>query len=749
MTPSMRENYKLYISADKIGVRFSRDGGDTIYNFPTPGLPPSRRLPPQDGDRPPIDLRVYQLSRNTRKNRISPRAPSKFVEEPLVPLWGSQLQKSVQEPLVAPPSQRRLEPSNPVKGAPVAYPSQEMLQPAGEGVYETTPLQQSQQPAPFAVDANPEKLDTEPDSWNMQPLPPLPVSLSSAFSANLSLPSTVGNESYNSSLPTRGPPRERFGPSKYPSPLGGQYGNMAVRQPPPPQQLGPGLRQNRPLLAGGLSPITPRYYGKQSRLPDRNLPYRSSSAAVQFNPVIKPPSIPNEQPGFSARGLLARPLSTGVNFSPSTETPLIPDKQPGISAHSLLAMSLSTGVQFGPPIKGPSLPDEQSRISAHILLAKSLSTGVQFSPRIRNPPPPDEQPGISAHGLLARPLSTGVQFSPHIRDPLSPDEQPGISAHGLLPTGVQCSPPIINSSPPDEQFGSPPNHPSKSYRHMNDSGSRQPEPPSSAFHNQAQLSGAVHHRLSELSRHTNVLAPGVINSPSRLISLDAVTDYRRIEKTNSEADNGSRFTLGRPSIPLPPRNMPERMFSPQPRLPQARSQISAASMSGPYGSNTHQAANRMGPPGYYQQPQRPGAFHQLRSLSGPCIRNGDRQFFPQPLRRGFGYPSTSYSNIRAQMLSQQQSTAQQDYVRDGNGNFIVNQPGDEPQFRVEERHQMRAERDLANAYAEHQAQVQSQLAMAQTLMNVVSPGAPMRLTKARDLVALAEVCNLGESPLRF
>lgn len=717
----MRENYKLYISADKIGVRFSRDGGETIYDFPTPGLPPARRLPPQDGDRPPIDLRVYQLSRNTRKNRISPRVPSKFVEEPLVPLWGSresQSQKSVQEPLVAPSSQRRLEPSNSVKGAPVAYPSQEMLQSAGVGAYETTLLQQSQQPTPLAVDAKPKKLDPEPDSWNMQPLPPPPVSLSSAFSTNLSLPSTAGNGSYSSSLSTRGPPRERFGPSKYPSSLGGQYGNIGARQPPPPQQLGFGLRQDRPLLAGGLSPITPRYYGKQSRLPDRNLPYRSSSAAVQFNPVTKPP---DEQPGLSARGLLARPLPTGVNFSPSTETPLIPDKQPGISAHNLLAMSLSTGVQFGPPIKGPLLPDEQSRISAHILLAKSLSTGVQFSPRIRNAPPPDEQPGISAHGLLARSLSTGVQ----------------------------CSPPIINSSPPDEQFGSPPNHPSKSYRHMNDSGSRQPEPSSSAFHNQAQLSGAVHHRLSELSQHTNVLAPGAINSPTQLISLDTVTDYRRIEKTNSEADNGSGFTLGRPSIPLPPKNMPERMFSPQPRLPQARSQISAASMSGSYGSNTHQAANKMGPLGYYQQSQRLGASHQLRSLSGPSIRNGDRQFFPQPLRRGFGYPSTSHSNTRAQMLSQQQSTAQQDYVRDGNGNFIVNQPGDEPQFRVEERHQMRAERDLAKAYAEHQAQVQSQLAMAQTLMNVVSPGAPMRLTKARDLVALAEVCNLGESPLRF
>lgn len=717
----MRENYKLYISADKIGVQFSRDGGETIYNFPTPGLPPARRLPPQDGDRPPIDLRVYQLSRNARKNRISPRVPSKFVEEPLVPLWGSgesQLQKSVQEPLVAPPSQRRLEPSNSVKGAPVAYPSQEMLQSAGVGAYETTLLQQSQQPAPLAADANPEKLDPEPDSWNMQPLPPPPVSLSSAFSTNLLLPSTAGNGSYSSSLSTRGPPRERFGPSKYPSSLGGQYGNIGARQPPPPQQLGFGLRQNPPLLAGGLSPITPRYYGKQSRLPDRNLPYRPSAAAVQFNPVTKPP---DQQPGLSARGLLARSLPTGVNFSPSTETPLIPDKQPEISAHSLLAMSLSTGVQFGPPIKGPSLPDEQSRISAHILLAKSLSTGVQFSPRIRNAPPLDEQPGISAHGLLARSLSTGVQFSPQIR----------------------------NSSPPDEQFGSSPNHPRKSYRHMNDSGSCQPEPSSSAFHNQAQLSGAVHHRLSELSQHTNMLAPGVINSPTQPISLDAVTDYRRIEKTNSEADNGTRFTLGRPSIPLPPRHMSERMFSPQPRLPQARSQISAASISGSYGSNTHQAANRMGPPGYYQQPQRLGASHQLRSLSGPSIRNGDRQFFPQPLRRGFGYPSTSHSNTRAQMLSQQQSTAQQDYVRDGNGNFIVNQSGDEPQFRVEERHQMRAERDLANAYAEHQAQVQSQLAMAQTLMNVVSPSAPMRLTKARDLVALAEVCNLGESPLRF
>lgn len=711
----MRENYKLYISADRIGVRFSRDGGDTIYHFPSPGLPPIRRLPPQDGDRPPIDLRVYQLSRNTRKHRISPRAPSKFVEEPLVPLWGSQLQNSAQKSLVVAPSQRRLEPSNSVKESPVAYPSQEVLQSAGVNACETTLLQQS---LPLTVKTKPEKLDCEPDSWDIQPLPPLPMSLSSAFPTGLSLPSTGGNGSYNSLLPTCGPPRERFGPLKYPSSAGGQYGNMGVRQPPPSQQLGFGLRQDRPLLAGGLSPITPRYYGKQPRLPDRSLSYRSSSAGAQLNSIIKPL---DEQPGISAPGLLARSLSTGVQFSPSTESPLIPDKQPGISAHNLLAMSLSTGVQFGPPIKGPSLPDEQSRLSAHSLLAKSLSTGVQFSPRIRNPPPPDEQPGISAHGLLARSLSTGVHFSP----------------------------PIINSSPPDEQFGSPPDHPSNSYRHMNDSGSRQPESSSSAFHNRAQLSAAVHHRLSELSQHNNVLA---VNSPIQPISPpNAVTDYRRIEKTNSEAGNGSRFLFGRPGIPLPPRHMPERMFSPQPRLPQAHSQIPAASMSGPYGSNTHQAANRMGPPvapgpsmDYYQQPQRPGAFRQLRDLSGPSIRNGDRQFFPQPLRRGFGYPSTSHSSIRAQMLSQQQSTAQQDYMRDGNGNFIVNQPGNEPQFRVEERHQM-----CANGYAEHQAQVQSQLAMAQTLMNVVPPSAPMRLTKARDLVALAEVCNLGESPLRF
>lgn len=52
---------------------------------------------------------------------------------------------------------------------------------------------------------------------------------------------------------------------------------------------------------------------------------------------------------------------------------------------------------------------------------------------------------------------------------------------------------------------------------------------------------------------------------------------------------------------------------------------------------------------------------------------------------------------------------------------------------------MRAERNLAHAYAEHQAQVQSQLAMAQTLMSVVPPNAPIRLMKARNLVALAEL----------
>lgn len=706
----MRENYKLYFSSDRIGVLFSQDGGDTVYTFPSPpGLPPTRRLPPQDGKRPPTDLRVYQLSRNTRKNRAAPKAPSRFVEEPLVPLWSSQSQSQLQSQLQSHPqsqksipgspvivqSQMRLEAPGSVQESPVECPSQEIPQSPEVSAHEMAllsllPKEKSQQPVAFTVNTTTRKPDLEPDSWNMQSLPPSSASLSSAFSTDLSLPSLGGSGSYNSSLSTGGPlarPRERFGPSKYPPPTGGQYGNVGARPLPFAEQLGLGLPQNGPLLAGGLSPITPRYYDRQPRPSTRNSLYRSSSSDVQFNPTVKHPPFPGELPGVSAHSLSARSLSPGVQFSPPTKIPSLPDELP---AHKLLAKSLSTGVQFGPRIRHTSPPDEQSKPSAHILLAKSLSSGVRFSPAIRSSSPPSEQTKNSAHSLLAKSLSAGVQFSP----------------------------PIKNPSPLEEKFRLPTNH----YEHMNDSSSRQLKSPSPiAFQSQ--------------SGHVHALVPGAINSPIQpIFPSNTASDYRQID---TEAGNWNRLFADKP---LGPRHMPEKMASRPSQPPQTHSQIP---VSVPYGSNTHQVANRMGPPaassGYYPQPQGPNTSHGPRDLPGPSIRNGDRQFFPQPLRRGFGYPGTSHSSTRAQILGQQQPSSQQDYVRDRNGNFIVDEAGDEPQFRIEERHRLRAERNLAHAYAEHQAQVQSQLAMAQTLMSVVPPNAPIRLMKARNLVALAEL----------
>lgn len=680
MPPLMRENYKLYFSSDRTGVLFSRDAGNTICTYPPPpGLPPTRRLPPQAGGRPPIDLRVYQLSRNTRRNRSFPRVPPRFIEEPLIPLW-SQLQKSIPGSPATAQSQMQLEAPNSAQEFPVG---QEILQSPGVSARKMALLsilsrekrQQPQQPVPFTANATAGKPDLGPNLWNTESPPLSSVPLSSASPTGLS-PPPLG--SYNSSPLARR--RERFGPSKYTSSMRRQYGNVGARPFPFAGQLGRGLPQNGQLLSG-LSPITPRYYDGQST---HTSLYGSSSADAQFDPTAKHPPLSGGLPELSTHDLLARSLS------PPTKTPSLTDE---LSAHKLLAKSLSTGVQFSPRLRHASPLNEQSEPSAHILFAESPSTSTQFSPAIRDLSPPNEQPGNSAHNLLVKSLSTGVQFSPPIKNPPSEDKF-------RLPT---------------DQYG-----------YMNDSGSRQLESPSPAT-------------FQDQSGNAHLLVPGAINSPTQSIFPPiAASDYRQMGSTGAEADSWNRIFIDKPLYSI---NMPEKMTSPLSQPPQTPGQVLAPTFL-PYGSNTHQAANRMGPPaanpGYYPQPQRPNTSHGPRDFPGPSISNGDRQFFPQPPRRGFGYPGPRHGGTRAQVRGRQQHSIQQDYVRDKNGNFIVDQSSEEPQFRVEERLRMHAEHDIVQAYREHQAQVQSQLAMAHTLMSVVPPNAPIRLMKARNLVALAE-----------
>lgn len=474
---------------------------------------------------------------------------------------------------------------------------------------------------------------------------------------------------------------------------------------------------------------------------------QQSQQSIQSSPSIVDATAKRPVPQLNPWDMqLLPPPFLPISSMFSAGFPLAPTDGPKLQeTHSVSTdeLVMKPRERFGPS-KYSSAPRGQSgHVGVRSLLsAGQLEPGLLHSRAVsageltpRSPISSVTQPAPSAHNLLSRSLSTGVQFKPPTKNLLLPAKQFGPSANRRLPS-------------------------SRSHGYMSDSSSCQADPPSSAtIHDYSHSGSASQNHVPEFQR-IHGLVPA-INEP--VSPSNSASDYRRVEqRANPIVDNtmhGNR-SFGSPgaSIPSASKDILEVINARQSQSSQAQSYSPDTSISGLCGSSTYQAAHMMGPPtthmmgppathgmrppanlnynpGYYPQPQVPGASGGPSYIQDPNIRNGDHQFFPRPLGRGSGYPTRNHSNTWLQVPGQQQLPGPHDYIRDANGNFIVHHHPQEPQFRVEERQQMR---DTGYTYAQHQAQVQSQLAMARALRSGAVPN-----TGTQTLVAMAEAQNLG------
>lgn len=316
MSPLMQRSYKLHLAADKTGVKLSRDGGKTLYVLPRPVVlntttPSTPNPPPPTSTQPPTDLRVFQLSRNTRRSQQSLRVPSKFVEEPLVSTRSARQfkwLKSLQSPVVA-PSDQPPKPQEPPVAPPIA--DQAVTEPPelghelgllsllnpSEGPQHPQHPQQPSLPLQSTVEPGAASPTSRSKLWNPLSLPPPFVPISSVLSSDVLPQTRVARQ--NRPEPTSRP-RERFGPSRYSSAPRGQYGHPGAHSLAPTGQLQPGHLRNRAVSAGQLMTSSPL---AQSVSSASNLLTRSLSTGVQFRPLTtnQPPPAKQFEPSTNQR----------------------------------------------------------------------------------------------------------------------------------------------------------------------------------------------------------------------------------------------------------------------------------------------------------------------------------------------------------------------------------------------------------------------------------------------------------------
>lgn len=301
----MQRSYKLHLAADKTGVKLSRDGGKTLFVLPRPVVlntttTSTPNPPPPTSAQPPTDLRVFQLSRNTRRSQQSLRVPSKFVEEPLVSTRSARQfkwLKSLQSPVIA-PSDQPPKPQEPPVASPIA--NQTVSEPPGLGhelgllslpkpSEEPQHPQQPSLPLQSTVEPGAASPTTRSKLWNPLSLPPPFVPISTVLSSDVLPHARVVRETRPE--PTSRP-RERFGPSRYSSAPRGQFGHLGAHSLAPTGQLQPGHLRNRAVSAGQLMTSSPL---AQSVSSASNLLTRSLSTGVQFRSLSMNQSPPANQ----------------------------------------------------------------------------------------------------------------------------------------------------------------------------------------------------------------------------------------------------------------------------------------------------------------------------------------------------------------------------------------------------------------------------------------------------------------------